>query len=232
MGSSELVRQLGEVPLFTVLDEQERVELARFLVRRVYQPSQMLFLQEQQGDELYLILSGAIAICRESASGRRITLAIRRAGSVVGELAIVDGEMRSASGYAQEETECLVLHRRDFWRFLDSHPEVNRRLLVCLAARLREAAQQVEELAVWTVRQRLAALLVRLALDDPAEVAGERILLQATVDYQMLSGLLCTNRESVSRAATELVRDGLLQKEARRFLIPDLDALNLVALQG
>lgn len=228
----ELADQLSRVSIFEALNEEEREELSKFLVPRTYEAGQIIFLQGLAGQELYLVVSGAIAICRETAEGRQITLAIRESGCVVGELSLLDGQERSASGYAQGETSCLVLSSSDFWRFLDNHTALSQRLMVSLARRLRESAQQLEDLAVKTVRQRLASLLMRLALDDPAETDGNSVLLQSDIDYKMLSGMLYTNRESVSRAATELVRIGLVAKEKRRFRVLDLEGLSLIALEG
>lgn len=223
---------LAKVPLLSVLEPGELAELSLRLQPRTYQEEQQLFLQGDTGCEMYIILAGTVRISRETLAGREVTLALRGPGDFIGEMALLDGSPRSASGYAQGGScNCLVLTGEVFHRFVESHPHLSRRLLVFLSARLREAADRLEEMATHTVRQRLAALLAQIALEQ-GENGNPGILLPATVHYRFLSGLLGTIRESVSRAASELIKLELLDKIGRRFRIRNLEKLKQLALEG
>lgn len=223
---------LAKVPLFSIFEPSERAELSSRLQPRVYPEEQQLFLQGDLGSEMYIILSGNVRICRETLSGREVTLAIRGPGDFIGEMALLDGSPRSASGYAQGgPCKCLVLTGESFHRFVESHPNLARRLLVFLSERLREAAERLEEMATHNVRQRLAALLAKIALER-GENGNPGILLPETVHYRFLSGLLGTIRESVSRAASELIKLELLDKVGRRFRILNLEKLQRLAREG
>lgn len=222
--TAEIVTALWQVPLLAALDEQALERLAQDCSSRTYASDQVVFLQGEPGEEFFLVVEGAIRIALETVSGREVTVAIRRRGSFVGEMALLDGQPRSASGYAQGELQCLVLHRQSFEQLLTRESGAARALLTILCQRLRQSSERLEEVAVRTIRQRLAITLARLALED-GEPHGTGVLLGRDVNYRMLLGLMCTNRESVSRAAASLIDEGLLERRGRRFLVPDLAAL-------
>lgn len=223
---------LAKVPFFSILEPSELAALSSRLQPRTYPEEHQLFLQGDSGSEMYIILTGAVRICRETLSGREVTLAIRGPGDFIGEMVLLDGAPRSASGYAHGgPCECIVLTGESFHRFVESHPSLSRRLLGFLSERLREAADRLEEMATHTVRQRLAALLSKIALEQ-GENGNPGILLPETVHYRFLSGLLGTIRESVSRAASELVKLELLDKVGRRFRIRNLEKLQRLAREG
>lgn len=228
MDLATVLARLRHVPLLASMDDAHLTALAERVVPRTFPADHLIFAQGDAGEALYFITSGLVRIARESASGREITLAMRNAGTFIGDMALLDGNPRSASAYAQTPCECLVLLREDFDAFLDQYPRAARVMLGYLSMRLRFAAQQVEDLASRTVRQRLAALLVQTALRN-GEPDGDGILLPPTLNYRMLTGLLLTIRESVSRAVSDLCDEGQLERVGRRLRVVSLEGLRAIA---
>ncbi|MBI3926467.1 MAG: Crp/Fnr family transcriptional regulator [Armatimonadetes bacterium] len=228
MIAEQHAERLRHVPLLAVLEDSQREQLARRAVPRTFEEGEQIFLQGNPGDALYFITEGSVRISIESESGREVTLAIRREGSFFGEMALIDGKTRSASAYAHSRCKCLVLLRDDFQEFVERTPRAALSLLVFLSMRLREASEQIEDLALRTVRQRLAAVLAQYAVREGEPDTGG-ILLPKNVNYRLLTGLLCTSRESVSRAASDLVDEGRIERQGRRFRVIDLDGLHEVA---
>lgn len=230
MGIETNVKTLRKVPLLAVLSEAALERLANECNQKYFAPEEAIFLQGEPGNELFLVVKGAIRIALETLGGREVTVAIRREGSFVGEMALLDGHPRSASGYALNDCECLVLHKRSFDLLLDTEPQAARTLLLTLCQRLRQSSDRLEEVAVCTVRQRLASILAKLAMEE-GDPDGTGVLLKSVVNYKMLTGLMCANRESVSRAASELVDEGLIERKGRRFRIINVDELRQAALE-
>lgn len=226
-----LAERLSEVPLLSVLEDEHRAELARQMRPRRFRQGQPVFLQGDPGDEMYLVLEGRIRISCESSSGREVTLAILRSGGFFGDMALLDGMARSASAYAETPCEAVLLHRNDFYAFLDRSPASSRRLLAFLSQRLREANDKIQDLALLTVRQRLAAVLADLAVRD-GEQTEEGILLGKTVNHRTLAGMLGTSRETVSRMAAELREKNLIEQRGRRVLIIDVEGLKAEVEEG
>jgi CRP/FNR family cyclic AMP-dependent transcriptional regulator len=223
--SSELIEQhLVSVPLFAVLDVGERRMLADRLIPRRVAKSQPIFLQGDPGDEMYVVLEGRVRICCESLSGREITLALLKDGGFFGDMALLDGEPRSATAIAETAGQLLVLRRQDFQAFLQSCPNAALALLDFLSRRLRVANEKIQDLALLTVRQRLAAMLVELAFKEGEPVPGG-ILLSPAVSHKVLSGLLGTSRETVSRMCAELKEQGLVEQQGRRLMVCRLEGL-------
>lgn len=221
--------RLVEIPLLAVLSESERAVLAEKLMSRRMLKGQHVFLQGDPGDEMYLLLEGRIRICCESLSGREITLCFMDDGGFFGEMALLDGETRSATAFAETNGMLLVLRRSDFQSFLQEVPSAGISLLAFLSARLRVANTKIQDLALLTVRERLAALLL-----DMAEREGEPlpqaagVLLPKTVSHKALSGLLGTSRETVSRMCSDLKDLGLVAQQGRQILVLELEGLRTI----
>lgn len=216
-------RLLG-IPLFAVLDAEERKTLSACLMPRRMIKGQPVFLQGDPGDEMYLLLEGRIRICCESLSGREITLDLLKDGGFFGDMALLDGESRSASAIAETAGQLLVLRRADFQTFLKGCPNAAVALLAFLSRRLRAANDKIQDLALLTVRQRLAALLVDLAVKE-GEAAPDGVLLGSSVSHKALSGLLGTSRETVSRMCADLKEQGLIEQQGRRLLVRQVEGL-------
>lgn len=221
--------RLVEIPLLAVLSEEERQVLAGSLMSRRMLKGQPVFLQGDPGDEMYLLLEGRIRICCESLSGREITLCFLKDGGFFGEMALLDGEPRSATAFAETNGTLLVLRRADFQSFLQEVPSAGISLLAFLSKRLRKANDKIQDLALLTVRERLAALLLDLAEreGEPAEGAPG-VLLPKSVSHKALSGLLGTSRETVSRMCSDLKEQELIAQEGRRIMVLDLEGLRAI----
>jgi CRP-like cAMP-binding protein len=221
--------RLLEIPLFAVLKENEREVLADKLISRSMLKGQPVFLQGDPGDEMFLLLEGRIRICCESISGREITLCFLNNGGFFGEMALLDGEPRSATAFAEANGHLMVLRRADFQSFLLEVPTAGISLMAFLSERLRRANLKIQDLALLTVRERLAALLLDLAEreGEPGE-DGVTIVLPKTVSHKALSGLLGTSRETVSRMCSELKDQNMIAQDGRRIVVLDLEGLRTI----
>jgi len=224
---------LDRVPWLACLPPDDLARLQERLVPRRFEADEQLFLEGEPGRELFLIEEGSVRVARESSQGREVTLAIRRAGEFIGDMALLDGGPRSASAYANGGScRCQVLAGSDLVGALQKNPEAALKLCTFLSLRLREASDQLEELALRTVRQRLAGALARAAARDGEPCSDGSILLPAWFSYQHLIGLLGTIRESVSRAAKELTSEGLIRRQGRQFAVLNVEGLRQVAVES
>ena len=227
LSSEEISERLLEIPIFAILTDEERDSLSTCLKPRRVLKNQPVFLQGDPGDEMYLLLQGRIRICCESLTGREITLAVLSDGGFFGEMVLLDGEARSATAIAESNGQLLVLRRSDFQTFLQASPKAGISLLAFLSKRLRRSNEKIQDLALLTVRERLAALLYDMAQKEGEPRDSEPgVLLPKGVTHKSLSGLLGTTRETVSRMCQELKLSGTIEQQGRRLAILDLDALH------
>jgi CRP-like cAMP-binding protein len=119
-------------------------------------------------------------------------------GDVFGELALLDGEPRSADAVAVEPTVLLLLRREEFVRFLEERPRLSVQLLAVLSRRLRRDAQLVQDAAFLDVPARLARILLRLA-EAEGEAGEEGLVIRARLTQTDLAGLVGTTRETLNK---------------------------------
>jgi CRP/FNR family transcriptional regulator len=126
---------------------------------------------------------------------------------------------------ATEDSDIAFISRRDFQAFCMEHPEVALKVLQVVGARLRRLVGIIEELSFTTIRQRLIAMLVKLAQSEGKKTA-QGIVFQLPATHQELANQLGTVRELISRNLMRLQAEGLLDVDARQIVVKDLAGLS------
>ena len=201
---------LSQVTLFDALTEDERQGLAACLRRRQYAKGQIIFVQGDPGTSLYLIETGRVKIVLTSDEGKERVIAILGPHDFFGELALLDGQPRSADAIAQEACQLRLLQRDDFLRYLETRPQVATKMLAVLSRRLRHTNQVIQEAAFLDVPARLARLLLELASDQGQPVAGGAVI-AARLTQSELAGMIGATRESVNKWLGYYERHGLIR---------------------
>ncbi len=129
-------------------------------VPRRWASGEVVFREGDEGDTCYVVRTGAARVTRNHWDGRAITLAELHRGDIFGELAMWDGETRSATVEALEDTTAVALLAADVRRLLASRPEIAVKLLSEIAARLRAANERITRQSFQTVAGRVASVLV------------------------------------------------------------------------
>ncbi len=128
---------LRSLPLFETLDSKEAAELFLLFTVRSIPQGMALFHRDDPGDAMFFIERGRIRISVKDTDGHDTVLAEMGRGDFFGEMAMLDGQMRSADATAVEETKLAVLAREDFRSFVRKKPEIALGLLTAMTHRLR-----------------------------------------------------------------------------------------------
>jgi CRP-like cAMP-binding protein len=216
--------ELWQIPIFQKLDSREREKLDKIVTRQHYARGAVVFFEGDASDSLQLVLSGSVKVYQTSEAGREKILNILGPREIVGELAMLDGQPRSATVAAMEDTEMLSISRRDFQALAAEHPEFLWKVIEALCERLRRAGDDVMDLSFRGVPYRLLQALIQLCgRYGQATPEGCRISLKLGVDD--LAGIVGSNRENVTRLLNQFQDDGLVRLERNAVLIPDPTAL-------
>jgi CRP-like cAMP-binding protein len=208
------VEALAHVPLFADVAPQHLRGLAEVLRPRHYRKGETVFVAGDPGTSLCVIDCGRVKLSLSSADGREVILDLLGPSDVFGELALLDGEPRSADAVALEPTTLLLLHRDAFLRFLHERPEVAITLLGVLSRRLRRDAQLIQDAAFLDVPSRLARTILRLAVADESGIRRTARLTQT--DLAAAAG---TTRETLNKWLGFFADQGLIRWQNSRVTV-------------
>jgi len=187
-----------------------------------YPAGREIFAKGSPGRSMLAILAGSVKISAPSPAGREIVLTILKAGEIFGEIALIDGEDRTADATANTDCDLLVLDHRDFMPFLERRADLCILFLKLLCQRLRQTDRQLEDQAFGHLDSRLAKALVRLANSvAPAGARGTSL----RISQQELASLVGATRESVNKQLHMWQSAGLLRLSKRLIVIPDIAAV-------
>jgi CRP-like cAMP-binding protein len=187
-----------------------------------------LMHQGQAADEVLLLRTGQVKVYTTTASGREVVLAIRGPGELLGELAALDAQPRSASVMALEDGNALVLTAAAFRGFLAGHPAAAMAMLGMLTRRLRDADTKRTGFASQTTLGRVAERLLELA--DRFGVTEDRcVLIELRLSQEELAGWTGASLESVGRALATMRSLHWIETRRREIRIFDVEALRRAA---
>lgn len=146
---------LAEVPFFTLLDDQEREELAAQVDLVEVPAGQILFNYGDPGGAMYIIRSGEVEVFIKDDTGERIVLERPSEGDFFGELSLLDGGPRTSSVLVVRDLEALLVDREDLELFLRLHPTATIDLLTAMGKRLRVTAEMLRRTASRNVNQEI-----------------------------------------------------------------------------
>ena len=171
----ELKRLLKKIQLFSHLNDSELSQIINS--GHVYSVDEgiEIFQEGSLADSLYVIINGAVKIFRLDQSGEEVQLNQKKSGDIFGELAIIDGELRSAHVSTSKPSEFFVLERESFLRLLSSSQQILSHVLKSLTQDVRETSEKVfrEELAKQTLQKEMELQRHRAISQMVAGVAHE-----------------------------------------------------------
>jgi CRP/FNR family cyclic AMP-dependent transcriptional regulator len=178
-------------------------------VVRAFARGSVLINEGDQGDSLFIILSGKVKVFASNAAGKEVVIDFHGPGEYVGEMSLA-GAPRSASVITTEPTTCAVVTRAHIL----AHPDFALHLIEKLILRARRATENVKSLALSDVYGRLVRLLVTLARD----VDG-RLVVPEKLTQQEIADRIGASRDMISRLMKDLVGGGYLAVEGKTITI-------------
>jgi CRP/FNR family cyclic AMP-dependent transcriptional regulator len=215
---------LRRCALFAHVDDAGLAALAELTRRRRFRRNEVIFHQDDVGDSLHIVVSGAVKIVLPSPDGEEAIIATLKPGDFFGELALLDGSPRSTTATAMENTETQALPRDQFLRLLADDERLVSALLRALAGELRRLTGHVEELHFLDLAGRLSMRLARLARGGDPSARG-RVELNWPFTQSDLAAMIGGTRQSVNKLLSGLVDEGLLVIDRDTLVINDLEAL-------
>lgn len=149
----ELTLILRNVELFRDISDEDLKKVAAIGTVRKHKKGDVIFKENSKGEELFIVLSGCIAINKNVAGGRKRNLGNLKGGEVFGEISLFDTEPRSADAEATEDTEVVVLPNDKFLGLLKDNLQlaicIQKKVITILCHRLRKTDDMLKEGVIW-----------------------------------------------------------------------------------
>ncbi|MFW5415528.1 Crp/Fnr family transcriptional regulator [Nocardiopsis sp. CNT-189] len=215
---------LRKAPLFEALDEDATAALRASVSEVRLGRGQTLFAEGDEGDRLYVVLSGKVKLTRSAVDGRENLLAVLGPGEMFGELSLFDPRPRTASAIAVTDTVLAGLGHDDLRPFIASQPQVSLQLLKALAARLRRTNDVMSDLVFTDVPGRVAKQLLELA-EKFGKEGEDGLHVHHDLTQEELAQLVGASRETVNKALAEFALRGWLRIEAKAVVLLDIERM-------
>lgn len=135
--ASKFAEVLRRAPIFENVGEEELEKISGMLKERRYEANQTLFKQGEQGDTLLVVADGRIKVFISEGQAEKV-LAFYGEADILGEMALLTGEPRSASAMAMSDSRVLLLTKDDFDKYLATNLSVMREMMRIIAVRQAE----------------------------------------------------------------------------------------------
>ena len=220
---------LQTVSLFEGVNEEDLLRLVPFCRFKRYAKGAELFSEGDPGDQMFLILEGRLTIQRINEQGQTLFIAEREAGDYIGELALIDGQPRSADVVASEPVEVLRLERDAFLEWVQQHPKAMWTLTQTITARLRETMELLDCFVSKDAMGRLCDCLLKLSRKG-TRLSDNCILLER-ITQERLAERIYSDRATVNRLISNLEQLKAIERDGRQLILKDRGRLHRLADQ-
>jgi CRP/FNR family transcriptional regulator, cyclic AMP receptor protein len=210
-------------PFLRQLSQADASALVQAAHERAFSRSEALVRAGAAGDDVAVVLSGSVRLVAFGVEGREVILAIRGPGELIGEMAALGGQRRTATAVAIDDVRAGFMHAEEFRAYLREHPDAALVLIRTLVRRLTESTRDVVDLATQDSVGRVAKRLLELAANHGTPGDGGSVELGLTQDD--LASWTGATRETVSRALRLMRQLGWVTTGNRTIVVLDSDAL-------
>ena len=215
---------LKGVDLFSALDDSQLDTIASMLIEKTYHKGDIILMEDDDTNQsLFIIAKGEVKVVLTAEDGREAILASLKEGDFFGEMSLLDGEPRSATVRAVEESRLLTIRREDFLAAMKKQPDLALTLLGEMSRRLRKSNRQISSLALMRVYGRVAATLLQLmeerGMRTKAKDGSSIIVVKDRPTQQFIADMSGTTRETVSRVLNFFQKKGYIVLDGKDLLI-------------
>ncbi|SRR5581483_5908365 len=212
---------LTRVDLFAELEADELGRVSAAAEQRELRRGDVLFDEGDEPSELFVVLSGRIALSNKSIDGRESVVALMEAGDIFGEMGLFDGLGRSTGARALEPSEVIAIPYAPVQEVYERRPTLLWGVVALLSGRIRATDAALADSVFLDVTGRTAKRLL--------ELAGEADEFVLPVTQEELAGMVGASRERVNKAIAAFVRLGWIEQSERRYRITNRPQLSLRA---
>ena len=209
----DVVHSLSRAAVFSGVDEATLGALAASAVRRAWASGTVLFQRGDAGDYLLALTSGRVRLSVSAPNGKELVLRHMGPGEVLGEFSLIDGQPRSADATVVEPSSGIILQRDKFLQVASNFPQLGMALARHLCQQLRSTNYQMESIALYDLRSRVARFLLFALREQLGPALPERAVLRMVLNQSELASVLGASRPKINQVLQSMLTDGVLVRE-------------------
>lgn len=199
--------------------------LFRNAERVEHSAGELVFSEGDPADACYWVERGLVKVSVASPQGEERIIALLGPGSILGELALIDGEPRSATVTAVQRTTFRRVFRDEFEKLVGADPKIHHELVMLLASRLRKTDEALAAATFLGGKGRLARALLELASFTGEKIESEGIVIKHKLTQSDLAAMTGLARENISRIISEWKKSKIVSRSSSFYCIADVAGL-------
>ncbi|MCT8137074.1 Crp/Fnr family transcriptional regulator [Anaerobacillus sp. CMMVII] len=222
---------VGKVPIFKSLSDEETQKVSSLVTRKSYKKGEMLFLEEQKLDCLFIVHVGKVKISRVTSSGQEHLIRILATGDFIGEDTLFEEKLTDTFAEAIEPAEACIIRLKDMQKIINETPAIGLKLLTEVSRRLKKTEQLLNILQMQSIDQRVATILMDLMKEHRDKQNKQTPDIKLDVKKGDLAKFIGITPESLSRKLSLFQEKGWIELIGQRQInIKDEGALLKIVL--
>ena len=215
---------ISAIPLFNGLPDDQLSAIREIAVEKQFNKGQTIFSEGDETKGFFVVVDGRVKIYKVSSEGKEQILHIFEAGQSFGEVTVFTGQQLPANAQTLAKSRLLLFPRNAFVGLVTANPSLALSLLAIMSKKLRQFADQIENLSLKEIPARLASYLIYLAQEQ-----GSEDTVTLNVSKGQLASLLGTIPETLSRIFAKLSGQNLIRVEGPRITLLDRQGIEDLA---
>ena len=213
--------------LFTNLTDKEIDVFKDVVTTSSHKKKEVIFMEGDKCQGLYIVRIGRVKLVRSSADGREHIIKILTPGDLLGLEVFCDAENYASSAVVMEDVSLCFVQKANFFRVLESAPDVARKIMMALGRELHQAYEKIGNLGLKNAKEKLAHLLHSLALEYGVR-DSEGIRLYLTLSRLEIAEMLGITQETSIRLLKGFKEEGIIDIDRKEIVILSMDKLALL----
>lgn len=217
---------IDNIPIFVDLPFEIKDSIMDSSSHKVYKKGDIIFTPGDYFDYLFIVNKGRVKLSKISAMGKEQILKILEVGDFMGELSLFKNTELTNSAEAIEKTEICIIKSDKIREIIMYRPEIALKFLEVYSERIQHSEDLIEQIGLRDVEQRIANYLIAEIEKKNIKNKNNEYEINLPISKGVLSSMLGTTQETLSRKLSVLQDEGLIRLEGqRKIIITDIDSL-------
>jgi CRP-like cAMP-binding protein len=214
---------LSKIEIFSELKPQQIAQISATCQQNYYQRGDQIIGQLSDTQEVYFIARGLVRVINLTKSGKEVALEVLKQGKSFGELAAIDGGLRSSSVIAMEPSLLITMSAKDFLLTLQKYPAIGLKVMVMLASVIRTSGDRITDLVTLGANARVLAELMKKIQETG--INNNKVSIENFPVHNEIARRASTTRETVTRVLSTLSKKEVIKRRGTTLEILDVTVL-------